>query len=164
MGNTDSPQVTRRALLSLGGFMLLSACAAHAETPAPTPTPTRSTPKPAAVPGDSHLSPPPSSDPADAPMTGKPEFYIHQGPQAIALTIDDGPHPEWTPQVLDLLRRYGITATFCQVGAQVSAYPSLVRAVAAEGHLIANHTWTHADLTRACTAMVRSQLERTSDE
>jgi peptidoglycan-N-acetylglucosamine deacetylase len=96
-------------------------------------------------------------------MVGKPDFYVYQGPRAIALTIDDGPSPEWTPQVLDLLRRYGITATFCQVGAQVGRYPSLVRAVAAEGHLIANHTWTHADLARASAATVGSELERTSD-
>ncbi|MBV9023217.1 MAG: polysaccharide deacetylase family protein [Streptomycetaceae bacterium] len=160
MRNTGTSQATRRALLSLGGLMLLSACAAHAEVPPPAPT--RNTPT--LVPGDSHPSPLPFSDPADAVRVGKQEFYVHSGPQAIALTIDDGPHPEWTPQVLELLRRYGITATFCQVGAQVSAYPALVRAVAAEGHLIANHTWDHADLARASAATVRSQLERTSDE
>ncbi|MCQ4081059.1 polysaccharide deacetylase family protein [Streptomyces sp. RB6PN25] len=159
---TGNPQVTRRALMSLGGLVLLSACAAHASTPPPTSA--SKTPQPTTVPGDSHPSPPPPSDPPDAAPAGKPEFYVHRGPHAIALTIDDGPHPEWTPQVLDLLRRYGITATFCQVGAQVSAYPGLVRAVAAEGHLIANHTWTHADLARASAATVRSQLERTSDE
>ncbi len=150
--------MSRRVLLSAGGLVLLSACSA---TPAPKPAP----PPPSALPGDSHPHPsePPPSEPADAASHGSPEFYVHQGPHAIALTIDDGPHPEWTPQVLDLLRRHRITATFCQVGAQVSAYPKLVRAVAAEGHLIANHTWTHADLTRASASTVRSQLERTSD-
>jgi peptidoglycan/xylan/chitin deacetylase (PgdA/CDA1 family) len=98
-------------------------------------------------------------------MAGEPEFYVYQSqrPQAIALTIDDGPHPEWTPQVLDLLSRYEITATFCQVGSQISMYPSLVQAVAAEGHLIANHTWTHADLAKASAATTRAELERTSD-
>ncbi|WP_245238066.1 polysaccharide deacetylase family protein [Streptomyces roseochromogenus] len=109
-------------------------------------------------PGDSH-----ASEPAGVELPGRPEFYVHQGPRAIALTIDDGPNPEWTPQVLDILHRYAVTATFCQVGARVSAYPSLVRAVAAEGHLIANHTWTHADLAQASATTVRSQLERTSD-
>lgn len=82
---------------------------------------------------------------------------------AVALTIDDGPDPEWTPQILKLLARYQITATFCQVGNRASACPSMVRAVAESGHLIANHTWNHADLTNAPASTVRSQLEQTSD-
>lgn len=162
METTGNTQVARRALLSVGGLMFLNACTAHARTPGHTSTPTPNAPKPTLT-GDSHPSEPPPSEPAYAALSGRPEFYVHQGPHAIALTIDDGPHPHWTPQVLDLLRRYEISATFCQVGAQVSAYPSLVRAVAAEGHLIVNHTWSHADLARASAVSVRSQLERTSD-
>jgi peptidoglycan/xylan/chitin deacetylase (PgdA/CDA1 family) len=62
---------------------------------------------------------------------------------AVALTIDDGPDPVWTPQVLDLLRRTGIRATFCPLGKHVRAYPGLMRRIIAEGHNVANHTMTH---------------------
>jgi peptidoglycan-N-acetylglucosamine deacetylase len=61
----------------------------------------------------------------------------------VALTFDDGPHPEYTPAVLAILREHGVTATFCVVGAQVQSYPDLVREIAADGHALCNHTVTH---------------------
>lgn len=64
-------------------------------------------------------------------------------PGAIALTIDDGPHPLWTPQVLDLLRQHGIPATFSLIGMQARASPGLVKRILAEGHSVANHSMTH---------------------
>jgi peptidoglycan/xylan/chitin deacetylase (PgdA/CDA1 family) len=94
---------------------------------------------------------------------GKPEFYVHKGPHAIALTIDDGPDPRWTPQVLALLERYRITATFCQVGQQVTRLQGLVREVAAQGHLLANHTWTHADLARSTAPRIHDEIARTGE-
>ncbi len=69
----------------------------------------------------------------------------------IAITFDDGPHPTFTPQVLDVLRRYGVGATFFCVGLNVNAYPELVGRATDEGHLVGNHTWSHPflpDLTR----------------
>jgi peptidoglycan/xylan/chitin deacetylase (PgdA/CDA1 family) len=62
---------------------------------------------------------------------------------AIALTIDDGPDPLWTPQMLDLLRRNGIRATFSLIGKQAHAYPALVKRIIAEGHGVCNHSMTH---------------------
>jgi peptidoglycan/xylan/chitin deacetylase (PgdA/CDA1 family) len=62
---------------------------------------------------------------------------------AIALTIDDGPHPQWTPQMLDLLHRNRIQATFSLIGAQAHAYPALVRRIVTEGHSVCNHSMTH---------------------
>jgi peptidoglycan-N-acetylglucosamine deacetylase len=61
----------------------------------------------------------------------------------IALTFDDGPHPVFTPQVLELLHRYGVTATFFCVGLNVAAYPELVARIAEAGHVVGNHTWSH---------------------
>src|SRR5262249_60886203 len=61
----------------------------------------------------------------------------------IALTIDDGPDPRWTPQMLDLLRLYGIQATFSLIGTQARAHPAMVRRIIAEGHALCNHSMTH---------------------
>jgi peptidoglycan-N-acetylglucosamine deacetylase len=63
--------------------------------------------------------------------------------RAIALTIDDGPDPDWTPKVLRLLDKHGVHATFCVVGVHVAAYPGLVRDIHRAGHAIVNHTWSH---------------------
>jgi peptidoglycan/xylan/chitin deacetylase (PgdA/CDA1 family) len=63
--------------------------------------------------------------------------------RAIALTIDDGPDPEWTPKVLRLLDKYRVQATFCVVGVHVAAYPNLVRDIHRAGHAIVNHSWSH---------------------
>jgi peptidoglycan-N-acetylglucosamine deacetylase len=62
---------------------------------------------------------------------------------AVALTIDDGPHPTWTPKVLDLLAASGVRATFSMIGQQAQAYPKLVRRVARAGHALCNHSMTH---------------------
>jgi peptidoglycan-N-acetylglucosamine deacetylase len=88
----------------------------------------------------------------------RPLYYIDDAAKAIALTIDDGPSPVYTPQVLALLRRYGVTATFCMVGIHVAAYPRLAAAVAEAGHAIANHTWTHADLAALPAPAVYDQM------
>jgi peptidoglycan-N-acetylglucosamine deacetylase len=88
----------------------------------------------------------------------RPLYHIDPVSRAIALTIDDGPSPVYTPQVLALLRRYGVTATFCMVGIHVAAYPRLAAAVAAAGHTIANHTWTHADLAALPVGAVYDQM------
>ncbi|MFI9604062.1 polysaccharide deacetylase family protein [Streptomyces sp. NPDC052043] len=65
------------------------------------------------------------------------------GERGLNLTIDDGPDPVWTPQVLDVLREYGVKATFCMVGTQAQAHPDLVRKVVAEGHRLCDHTVSH---------------------
>ena len=62
---------------------------------------------------------------------------------AVALTIDDGPHPTWTPKVLDLLAASGVRATFSMIGQQAQAYPKLVRRIARAGHALCNHSMTH---------------------
>jgi peptidoglycan/xylan/chitin deacetylase (PgdA/CDA1 family) len=65
------------------------------------------------------------------------------GTGAVALTFDDGPDPVWTPLMLAVLRTAGVKATFCLVGRNVAAFPELVRAIAADGHTLCNHTWAH---------------------
>jgi peptidoglycan/xylan/chitin deacetylase (PgdA/CDA1 family) len=64
-------------------------------------------------------------------------------PRALALTIDDGPHPKYTPQMLDLLAEHQVTATFFVVGEMVREYPHVTRRIVEAGHHICNHTMTH---------------------
>jgi peptidoglycan/xylan/chitin deacetylase (PgdA/CDA1 family)/glycosyltransferase involved in cell wall biosynthesis len=65
---------------------------------------------------------------------------------AVSLTFDDGPHPEHTPRLLDVLKTNGVRATFFVVGRQAKRFPDLVRRIAAEGHDVANHSYFHADV------------------
>jgi peptidoglycan/xylan/chitin deacetylase (PgdA/CDA1 family) len=67
---------------------------------------------------------------------------------AIALTFDDGPHPIYTPKLLDILAQYGVRATFFLIGANVQKYPEIAQRIVAEGHQVANHTMSHPDLTK----------------
>jgi peptidoglycan/xylan/chitin deacetylase (PgdA/CDA1 family) len=64
----------------------------------------------------------------------------------VALTIDDGPDPRFTPAVLDILKRYYVPATFFVVGQSCEKYPEIIKRELAEGHEIENHTYTHPDL------------------
>jgi peptidoglycan/xylan/chitin deacetylase (PgdA/CDA1 family) len=76
----------------------------------------------------------------------------------VALTFDDGPSPDWTPQVLDVLRRFGIKSTFCTVGYNQRRHPELVRLVVAEGHTLCNHTAHHAMLDRLPLEQVTAEI------
>lgn len=81
----------------------------------------------------------------------------------IAMTFDDGPHPQNTPRLLDMLRERNIKATFYVVGRNVDMYPDIIRRMAAEGHEIGNHTWTHRNLTGLSKDSIRSEMDRTRD-
>ncbi|MGW6575421.1 polysaccharide deacetylase family protein [Streptomyces sp. NPDC054945] len=61
----------------------------------------------------------------------------------VAITIDDGPDPRWTPQVLETLRKNHVKATFCMIGTKAQKYPELARAVAADGHQLCDHSVDH---------------------
>ncbi|SDY08135.1 Peptidoglycan/xylan/chitin deacetylase, PgdA/CDA1 family [Micromonospora pattaloongensis] len=85
------------------------------------------------------------------------------GGQSVALTFDDGPDPRYTPQILALLRRYQVKATFCLIGANAQAYPTLVRQIATEGHTLCNHSWDHdLSLGSRSTADIQADLTRAS--
>lgn len=79
---------------------------------------------------------------------------------AVALTFDDGPHPEGTPATLDVLARRGATATFFLVGEQVDAHPELARAIVEAGHEVAVHGYRHTLLLRRGARSLAADFDR----
>lgn len=76
------------------------------------------------------------------------QFWLVRRPASlreIALTFDDGPHPEYTPRVLDQLAAAQARATFFVVGECAERYPELIQRIVAEGHTLGNHTWSHSE-------------------
>ena len=71
--------------------------------------------------------------------------------KVVYLTFDDGPIPECTPQVLDILAQYGVKATFFMVGENAERYPELLARVRGEGHAVGNHTYHHLKGFKTCT-------------
>jgi peptidoglycan/xylan/chitin deacetylase (PgdA/CDA1 family) len=138
-------------------------------TPAASPSPSRSpshSPSPDAT---TPSAPPPPPPTGGGPVPG----FGHGGPfgtinttgtASVALTFDDGPGGN-TAQVLDLLKQYGIHATFCIIGRMIGDYsPDLIRRIVAEGHTLCNHTWSHdLNLRTRSEAQIRSELQRTAD-
>jgi peptidoglycan/xylan/chitin deacetylase (PgdA/CDA1 family) len=81
----------------------------------------------------------------------------------IALSFDDGPHPVFTNQILEILARYDARATFFPIGLSASGLGHLLAKAAAAGHEVGNHTWSHPYLPDLSAAGLREQIERTSD-
>lgn len=81
----------------------------------------------------------------------------------VALTFDDGPHPTLTPQLLDFLAVNRIRATFYLIGSRVAQHPQLAARIAAEGHEIGNHTWSHPSLVGHSDVQVLAQVDRTNE-
>jgi peptidoglycan-N-acetylglucosamine deacetylase len=97
--------------------------------------------------------------PAAARSLGVPRKLTVRVP-AVALTFDDGPHPEGTPAVLDLLAKAGACATFFVVGEQVRRRPDLVAEISARGHAVGLHGFRHTLQLRMSAAAVESDLKR----
>lgn len=99
-------------------------------------------------------------------------FRLPQDNKKVAyLTFDDGPVPEATPLVLDILKQYKVTATFFCVGENVQKHPEIYNRILAEGHTIGNHTFNHVDgwtkdakeytlNTQKCAELVKTNLFR----
>nr|BFF04562.1 hypothetical protein GCM10020241_62370 [Streptoalloteichus tenebrarius] len=79
-------------------------------------------------------------------------------PRTVALTFDDGPDPQWTPQVLDVLRRHGVRGTFMVVGSLVTRHPGLARDIGDSGSELGVHTFTHPDLRTSSDTRLREEL------
>ncbi|HFU4378012.1 TPA: polysaccharide deacetylase family protein [Streptococcus suis] len=79
----------------------------------------------------------------------------------IALTFDDGPNPATTPLILDLLKTYNVKATFFVLGSAVEGNEAILQRMVAEGHEVANHTWSHSNLTHLSPEQVQQEIELT---
>ncbi|HVN85718.1 MAG TPA: polysaccharide deacetylase family protein [Candidatus Binatia bacterium] len=82
---------------------------------------------------------------------------------AVALTFDDGPNPPYTEEILQVLARYRIKATFFMIGRNIESHPDTARAVLAHGHEIGNHSYSHSPLVFRTPAFVRSELAATDN-
>ncbi|MER7760630.1 polysaccharide deacetylase family protein [Streptomyces sp. NPDC097619] len=105
------------------------------------------------------------SEDVEAAMTRAGRCFRHgrRDRPEVALTFDDGPDPVFTRQVLEILERYDVRATFFCVGLHVSALPDEVRRIRDAGHSFGNHTWSHPFLPDLTAAQFRLQIERTGD-
>lgn len=81
----------------------------------------------------------------------------------VALTFDDGPHGQHTLEVLDVLAAKSATGVFFVIGRSAAAYPDLLGRMAAEGHQVLNHTWSHANLTIFSAAQIVGEIQHTAD-
>jgi peptidoglycan-N-acetylglucosamine deacetylase len=150
----------RRVLLAAGGIVLTGGQAARLRLGGPTSHTAAHSDVPAAH--SVQASHDITAYRAPAYPLDKPLYYINDASKAIALTIDDGPDPVYTPQVLQVLSTYNVVATFSMIGLHVAAYPQLAREVAEAGHKICNHTWTHSDLVGMRRPAVQDELTRAS--
>lgn len=77
----------------------------------------------------------------------------------VALTFDDGPTPEFTPQILAILKKYHVKATFFMVGVNAKNHPEIVKMVLADGHAIDSHSLTHPMLTKVSEQQLIREVE-----
>ncbi|SRR6266568_4956785 len=141
---------SRRAVVAAALTSFLAGCgvtgrpvarwAAPQAVPAPSATPSSS-------PSRSPWLPVPLTPQAPIPHpgggNGPAGSHRVTGSDAIALTFDDGPDPEYTPQLLAVLKQYDVQVTFSMIGSRIRDYADVVRQVVAEGHNVASHSWQH---------------------
>lgn len=90
------------------------------------------------------------------------QFWLSKMPKkTVALTFDDGPSPEYTEQVLNILNKYNIKATFFVVGYRIDKYCPLIKRIVAEGHELGNHTYHHNFLTKITPELQQQEMYKT---
>lgn len=154
-------------ILSMLGSIALSS-SAFWYSALPQLTAITSTIRPIGAQAATHIpSQKPSSSPTNTPThtlpLGYPLFSGNTHLPEIALTFDDGPNPIYTPQILAVLQKYEVKATFFDVGYLISDYPNILRQEYRDGNVVGNHSWSHPELTLLSASSILSQLTRTSD-
>ncbi|WP_180849989.1 polysaccharide deacetylase family protein [Bacillus sp. UMB0893] len=93
----------------------------------------------------------------------KPENSAAHNKKQVALTFDDGPHPHYTQQILETLKKHHAKATFYVLGSRVDFYPNLAKQIVREGHEIGNHSWSHKDLTTLPPEMIQEEGDQSNE-
>ncbi len=161
-------------ILTSGALIALPACSNRKEKVAQAAAKPRvAAPRPVKVPANTLYRPPAYANQGlrnpnmNLPSTFSGRTVTHsRGPSTqpyVAMTFDDGPHPQNTPRLLDMLRKRNIKATFYVIGGNVDRYPQIVRRIVSEGHEIGNHTYTHRKLTSLGASEVSKEMRRTQD-
>ncbi|WP_239118239.1 polysaccharide deacetylase family protein [Paractinoplanes ferrugineus] len=156
-----------RAMMWAAALLTLASCesgpgSAH---DGPTTAPAAATSSPVSPVSPTSSSPSPSLTLPQPVTPGLTASRRTTGSAAVALTFDDGPDPAITPRLLDMLKANHVTATFCLVGSRVHSYPRLTARIAAEGHTLCNHSWSHAEhLYQRTDAQILHDLQRTNAE
>ncbi|MFC9176435.1 MULTISPECIES: polysaccharide deacetylase family protein [Streptomyces] len=178
---SDHLRPDRRTLLKVA-LGLGTATAVHliAADPASTPTrparaagtpPAAAAGPPAGLPGRPpayRLQPmtagsPPRFRPTRPPVRTRPFEKLPDLGHSIVLSFDDGPDARYTPDILATLRKHQVRAMFFVCGEMADANPDLLRAMADDGHVIGNHSWSHPLVPGLSRAAIRSELGRTSE-
>ena len=97
------------------------------------------------------------------PPFGKNIVSLNTDQRVVALTYDDGPNPPYTDQLLDVLAKHNVKATFFLIGNRIERHPETVRRVITEGHEVGNHTYSHPLLGFLPPSYVQRQIESTDD-
>lgn len=129
-------------IMVVGGTATITDTAIHRTEPEPAPKPE---PKP---------------QPKPEPKPEKPK--IDPKKPMVAITYDDGPKPETTAKILDILKENDAKATFFVLGQSVNSYPNIVKRAVAEGHEIGNHSYGHPSLTSLSSAAIRNEIQKTN--
>ncbi len=90
-------------------------------------------------------------------------YSMHTNEKTIALTFDDGPHPRYTAEILDILGEYDIKETFFTIGQNVDLYSDIVKAVYEAGHEIGNHTYSHSNMRFLTEEKIYSEISDTEN-
>lgn len=160
---SPAPAATGRMAPPQGAPVVAGIPGRQMPVPAPAPLPARAEP--------SRPAPPVPAVPAfpQGAGDGRRNSYAEVAMQAryVALTFDDGPHATLTPRLLDILARHNAKATFFVVGPRVQQNPQILRRMVAEGHEVANHSWSHPQMTRLESSQgreaVQREIQRTTD-
>ncbi|MED1791973.1 polysaccharide deacetylase family protein [Brevibacillus nitrificans] len=94
---------------------------------------------------------------------GEIVWEVPTNTKVMALTFDDGPDPEYTLQIAELLKQYNAKGTFFVVGSRAQAFPEVVRQLASEQHELANHTYSHPDVRRISSERLQTEMEKTQE-
>jgi peptidoglycan-N-acetylglucosamine deacetylase len=91
--------------------------------------------------------------------------YAFSGPYnkaEVAITFDDGPDLTFTPQILEKLKKYGVKATFFLLGQNIEKHPDMVKRIANEGHIVANHSYSHSNFAKISQEKFQEEVLKTA--